>query len=388
MLKNTLLIGLIVLLPSCTFLTSEEDDTNNTETDIETPRPDGNDSLSEAQDVSIGDTITVEFALKGDQDYYKFTLTESALLNFQCSDFPFIEDFMYGSQFESSILDDEGVQLYKLTNTSEFTLYYNLPVGTYYLQLGVSRYGFSKSNGTLILNRDAVDILEYNDQISNAAQILFDTTYGGKILPKKDHDFFTFTVAENLIATISIDSISSQMGMALHLYDEDSTRIERFAINDSTRYSRAYEAGIYFLELFDNNDDQYSDKPFYFSISEYTEDTCEWNNSTGSAYKIDLNSTYSGTIFPSGDEDYYRFTVTDLDTFTFFADNISSKLDGFEMRVLDSEGTRIERINNYPFNDTLTSSLELTQGDYYVQVFNNSYGELASDKQYNLSILH
>lgn len=113
-------------------------------------------------------------------------------------------------------------------------------------------------------------------------------------------------------------------------------------------------------------------------------DAYEPNDSFEEAKTISLGSQVRATIEPSGDMDYFRFTVSEGGSEkVYYRLTVPSTLRP-EIRFYDSGHAEIYRNHSSVAGDMLYDSLEISPGDYFLRVTSFSFEE--SDSSYVLVV--
>jgi hypothetical protein len=160
---------------------------------------------------------------------------------------------------------------------------------------------------------------EDNGNIGKANHINLGATVTGAISEAGDRDWFRFHVASPGELTISMDSVPSDLHPRFRLYNSSGNHVmtaQATVIGDT--FSLTYEAaapGLFFLMVDDIDSSRFSSGNYAFTPSLVeVNDPFEPNDNYGDAKKITEINRVSPFIFPRGDHDWFRVTVTDSET--------------------------------------------------------------------------
>jgi len=105
-------------------------------------------------------------------------------------------------------------------------------------------------------------------------------------------------------------------------------------------------------------------------------DPYEANNSIGAATLLTLPATVNALISPSGDADYFRFTLAATSTINVSMSQLPAD---FDVRLLDGGGAQLAISQNGGTNSEFISYANAAAGNYYIHVFgyNNANNPVA-----------
>jgi hypothetical protein len=379
-MKRFFTIALCTLLNlSCGNLldTTPEDSAN---------KSDGNDKLTTATALILGQPQSMQIYPDEDIDFYSVNIVKGGVLNVVLGGVPDIT-------IDLEVLNPEGTKLtyYYAANFNRTADTIRLPylakAGQYYISVST---GFSEESDkafTITATMDTLDTLEWNNTTTTATPLTLDKTYRGTIFPKGDVDIFKLTIDTNQIVRFLIDSLSTKtdFNAFFSFLDFEGTRINYNYLTSGQLNTLVYslQKGTYFLQLNDISDDAASELRYSIKAVKDTTDPTEWNDDTTHAYPISNGEIIKAAIIPANDADYFKFTLEQADTVHFSVDSISSKLSSFQMYVYDSELTVITHAYDDE-NRILRCKKFLNPGQYFVKLgCNNSYGAgESSEKQY------
>lgn len=382
MMKQLLFSVFLVLVLGCSEPSSESNSNESLNNDF-------NNSLIEAEKVSIGDTISIELSYSGDEDYYQVVLQEDAMLNFECLKFPIpSEKNVFVVDLFCSLLDSDGNEIHYSYNQELFTFNYNVKAGTYFFRIKSKHSSATTAEpGAIVLNLETVDLLENNDSIHLAKPLQFDTTYRAKLLPYSDNDYYSFTVNEKSLKTIRFDSIPDEIEFYAYLTDSDGNYIEEFLGTNSISHTQVFDKGTYLLKIHDRFYNNGSSSPYFFSVSDYNVDKNELNNSIETATPLELNKSIQGNIFPVGDLDYYSLTIPESDSVTFTISDIPSELSVLRFSIFNSSSEKLSTHSLIQYLEKWETKIEMEAGSYYICLFDGALMPKPVEELYTLAIL-
>jgi len=106
------------------------------------------------------------------------------------------------------------------------------------------------------------------------------------------------------------------------------------------------------------------------------------NGAPGGAATIPLNTDVNGLINVRGDNDYYKFTITNGGNITISLTTLPAD---YQLALLNSGGTTLfSSINNGTASETINATV--ASGDYYVRVYPKSNGAFNANSCYTLKV--
>ncbi|MCH5353957.1 MAG: S-layer homology domain-containing protein [Acutalibacter sp.] len=264
-----------------------------------------NNSIAQANSITLGSQIRGVIAENGDHDFYKFTLTSSGKVSL---------DFTAYMQYYSLLLfDGSGNSLWvsagKEWNSTvgfrndKYDLY--MEIGTYYLQVKGSssssfgsRYPGFYTIGTSFTSAAATEI-EPNNSAAQANAVNLGDSIRGVAAINRDYDFYrvTLTGADKVFAEIT----SYMPSYNLYLFDEAGKEVWHTSNNkwnESTGYVQnthtvSLEAGTYYFRV----SSYYSDQSGSYTLKIYTESTQQQQPSqTGSFVDVPTSQYYYSAV--------------------------------------------------------------------------------------------
>lgn len=213
---------------------------------------------------------------------------------------------------------------------------------------------------------------EPNETLAAAALISTGVGNQAAITTSTDNDYFRIvtTAASNLTFTLAGPS---GVDFDMTVYNSGGTSIgsgTSSSANETVSLTNQ-PAGTYYVRIFGYNG---ANSATCYTItatstivtgcsSTYDVST---NGSASGAALIPLNTDIKGLISPSGDNDYYRFTITTGGTATI---TLSTLPADYDMRLYSSNGTSQLAISQNGGTTTETITRTYTAGTYYVRVY-------------------
>lgn len=271
---------------------------------------------------------------------YKFTMPRGGLFHLD-----FKTDL--SKNFNISIKNSDSLSVGTGTNG----IAANLKAGEYVLRIAPPSLE-SKITIPFVIRIDSIEVGEYNDNMKNATPIVLGQSLRGKLYPRYDMDYFSFTLTKPTVVKMTWDSISSNLSPKYWLYDSEGSILKYESYTNNTEIVEAgwmLKAGTYYLNLESPyNIDQGSEKAYRLLVQKYTIDTLEYNNDTASASTMILGQSYSGNIWPAKDLDYYKVEIKDTGDYVLNISNISSKLALFGWELQNAEQVQVNTENYVP----------------------------------------
>ena len=356
-----------------------------------------NDTAATATGISINQTVSGNISANGDNDWYKFTVTEQGWFNVS-----FTHDivsssgshwrlYLYRADASSGI--DGITSGYEIAGNADLTTSnYGVAPGTYYLRVTQSSYRTTnyyriKVNFTASGDWET----ENNNSSATADEIAVNETVNGSLTMSGDEDWYKFTVTERGWFNVSFNhNTVSSTGKywRLYLYQADAvTGIDGVSYSFDARGNEnittsnyGVAPGTYYIKIYRSDYHSANDYRLKVNFTEATTWETEYNNSSSTADTIGLNKDINGSLTMSGDEDWYRFTVTKQGWFnvSFKHDTVSSTgkhwkiylYQGDAVSGIDSTTAAYEVAGNA---DLTTSNYGVAPGTYYIRIYRSDY---------------
>lgn len=217
---------------------------------------------------------------------------------------------------------------------------------------------------------------DHGNSCATATSVSVNSTLSGFLSPTSDVDFFRFTLSSNTTITAVANSVFDSKGT---LYDGNCnviTEDDDSAGNLDFRLQRTLTAGTYYLRVASFQGGSGGNYTVALSGVASGDDH---GNSCATATAVSMNTSFTGTISPSSDVDYFRFTLGSTTLVT------AQAATGF-----DSVGTLYDAACSFVAEDddgagNLDFRLQrtLSAGTYYLRVA--SYNGAASGS-YSISL--
>ncbi len=357
-----------------------------------------NDSFTDAYPIEF-DIVYDEGTIfpVGDTDFYEVYVPQGAVLEFNGLEFP------SNLEMRATIYDCQS-PLCSLTTLELFnnvTRYYKVCTeGFYYIEVfDAGNNEASQSIYSFGLTIDSDDVYEYdgcNDLITIASEIELDQPIQGAINAFGDRDFYSFHVPTESVIRIFVNNIHDEISMTTVLYDGPSllNEIEPWTSNfsgiDVDRYWKICTPGTYYLQLFDQVDNDRSGQLYNLIVEIDSTDTCEFNGCNDlitTACEIEVNQPIQAAINSFGDLDFYSFDVSTESIINIKVDNINDEISMttvlYDAPSLSNEIETWTSLNSG--NDVNRFWKICTPGTYYIRLSDNGDNNRSS-QLYNLEI--
>ena len=181
-------------------------------------------------------------------------------------------------------------------------------------------------------------------------------------------DYFKFTLEEDRIINVVVDSISRNLDFGMDLLDREGFDIKYKITQDGSNITLGYflAAGDYYISFKDIYSIGSSDLPMVFSVNDYIVDKNENNNTWETSTEISLGDTITGTLFPSEDLDLFKIEIKDTVSTLKFEFNSLPTVENTYFRLYDSGKNKV--IAQSIRTDSYSTSRELFPGIYYASI--------------------
>ena len=274
-----------------------------------------NDRFTTATTIELGDTAVATIRDEGDEDYYRIEVPRAGVVVAQVLNVP-------AEMYPRIVLYDDGQTALKTESGSQ-GITTNLAdrvcvPGTYYLRVD-DRFSGDRGDATyrFAVNLDTTDSYECNDAFTSATLLELGDTVVATIRDEGDEDYYRIEVPRSGAIVAQVRNVPAEMYPRITLYDEGQTALGNSSGNQGMTISLADQlcnSGTYYLRVDDRFSGDRGSETYTFLVSLDTTDTYECNNDFNSAAEVTLCDTVFGSIFPSGDNDYYQVTAAAGDT--------------------------------------------------------------------------
>ena len=301
----------------------------------------------------------------GDNDYYRFSLTQPSKVHFVLGDLNADADLF--------LLDSSGVEIAASTasGTQDDAFRRYLGTGTYHVRVdpygtGTINYNlrYSGANGL-----PETGVVQLGDLTSQASE----QTSTGTV--NQDDDYFSFSLTRPTQMRLELNDLSADAD--LFLLDSSGTQIAVSVLGGTQDDSvvRWLAPGSYYVSV-DPYDTGTINYDFVYSREDgLPADVVQLGDLTSQSSARVSSGTAGGT---DGD-DYFSFSVNQLTPMRFELQNLSGNAD---LLLLDAAGTEIARSElGGTVSELINRSLEA--GDYYVRVDAPDSDTTAYDLRYS-----
>lgn len=330
-------------------------------------------TLVSASTITAGTTQTRSITPATDEDWVKFTLSQSEYVEIKTSG-PLITRVALYDQYQNRIAISNG---FKPGNVQAL-----LNPGTYYIQV----YDSGASNEveyyylTLLTTLSGGDQHEADNKFQDANLITPENITTHSIFPTGDRDWGRIVLNKTEYIELKSSGLSNTR---IAIYDQYLTRL---AISNGFvpgNIKIKLDAGTYYSVVYNSSSLVDTIDPYYFVVSTTLGggDSYEADNKAEDATLITANGTQTHSIYPAGDNDWFRFDLSQ-------DDNV----------VMTTSGATITRIALYDANlnrITISNGFQagyvqrnLDAGTYYAVVTASASGNTISEYQFHINASH
>ena len=364
-----------------------------------------NNSIAEANTLTLGKGVEGQIAMNDSYDVYSFTLPESGRISMELT-----ARMKYNCLY---LYNESGNELWEDTEnewnssvgyrTDNYTI--DLLPGTYFVKVTGYRYGTSSlSTGTysfkVSFEGAKATETEPNNAIAEAQALTLGKEEKGHIGITDRYDFYSFTLPES--GRVTLDMTAYMKYNCIYLYDETGASIWVDTENEwnssvgyrSDSYTIDLLPGTYYVEItgyrFNNWDGSTGTYTFKASFEGANATETEPNNSIAEAKEL-IAGAVRGHIAINDRYDFYSFT---LDTTTEVALSATSYMKYYSLYVYDTAGKEVWRTDSNEWNSAAgyrsdEHKFTLDAGTYYLKVTGDRfYSYNDSTGTYELSMGH
>jgi len=171
--------------------------------------------------------------------------------------------------------------------------------------------------------------VEPNNTFADANTVNFGTPFNASINPAGDQDYFKFVVTQAGVVNVNLSNVPSNIPMRYRFYNTNQQLVTDFnyaAGINFTRQQLVCEPGVYYLRLSANSTSVSNAAQYTVLFTFDTSDVYECNNVLGDAALVQINQPINASIWPAGDQDYYKFEVTQAGVVSVTLSNIPSNI--------------------------------------------------------------
>ncbi len=331
-----------------------------------------NDSISTADSISTNSTVYGVSNTKSDYDYYKFSLSSQG----------YITITMNHAQLDSgywtvSLYDVNGNRMYQwdfnAAYASNSTEKIGLPAGTYYAKIGGYKVEGVDYNFKVNYTQTNYWESESNDSRTKADNISVNTTYYGVSNTSGDDDYYKFSLSSQGYITITMNHAQLDSGYwTVSLYDVNGNRMYQWDFNaayaSNSTEKIGLPAGTYYAKIggYKVEGVDYNFKVNYTQTNYWESES---NDSRTKADNISVNTTYYGVSNTSGDDDYYKFSLSSQGYITITMNHAQLDSGYWTVSLYDVNGNRMYQWDfNAAYASNSTEKIGLPAGTYYAKI--------------------
>lgn len=344
-----------------------------------------NNSFDNATAINFNQVTKGALLTVGDKDYFKVEITSPGVFIAQLKNIP------QGKNYTVSIFNQNKQILSEDTgnaNDPAYTDKLRCSVGTHYVLVDGYR---SSDNGPdqyeLTVFFNSTDVNECNNSFEEATPIQFNTPVLGTIFDTGDKDYFKIEVPSSGVLSAQLKDIPNNRDYSLKLYNTNQQEIGSDVGNSN---SPAYtdrlrcSGGTHYIliEGYRSNDASTSE----YELVVYFDDTDknECNNSFEDATEIQFDSPISGTIFDTGDKDYFKIEVPSSGVLSAQLKDIPNNRD-YSLILYNTNQQQIRSDVGNSTNPAYTDRLRCSAGTHYILVEGYRSNDISREK-YELTV--
>ena len=273
-----------------------------------TDRTDGNNTAATATAVTKGQTVAAAINPIGDVDWYRFTIGSFGATNVvieTAGATGATEMWLYGPNGSTAQLAYNGNGAFARINQA------TLAAGTYYVK--VQEYGNNAIIAAYTLKATWTDLADSDNTAATASAVTNGQTVTASINSIGDIDWHRFTVGSYGGTNAVIETALSAGGTEMWLYGPNNSTT-MMAFNGYGSFSRIslanLAAGTYYVKVQEYGND--ATIPAYTLKASWTVNLPpgnDGNDTVASATAVINGQTVTAAINPTGDVDWYRFSV-------------------------------------------------------------------------------
>lgn len=272
-----------------------------------------NNSIDEAENIPLDWKFKTKIQEKKDTDWFKTDLSKQGYLRVKAEGVP--EEL--GLEVRFALKEEwKGNKVKPIRGWNELPESVRIPEkGTYYIQLR-DDYNDAHSDKAFEITAEFLeefDSFEINDGPKQASSVDRGQVIKPAIYPTGDYDWFKINVKDTGYLSAKESDVPGEIDPEVRWvkYDKWSDpKVEKLrGWNDLPDAVFVPKAGEYYVEVRDDYNDGQSTDNFKLKL-DYMEpmDPHEPNDGADQAAKLTLNKTVTVSIFPVGDQDYFRFS--------------------------------------------------------------------------------
>ena len=349
-----------------------------------------NGTLATADAITSGTAIKGQLSTSQDKDYFKYTATDTGVLNV-IFDAP--TNSTYTDYFNVSVFDVNGILLANQSSGTDLSFQAAIPTtGVYFVSVTSNQWYHDSDQYSLTLTStaggDAGYEQEPNDDFANA--LISGSTKRGQVATSDDIDWFYLNTNSSGALSINFDApTNSTYTDYFHIwvFDREGSLLASKSTGQDINFSaNAPEAGNYFVAI--TATDEYHDSGQYAltvtNQASAINRESESNNSNALADPLTLGTNIYGQLANSADQDHYVVSLASSGKISlgFDGPTNSSYTNYFNVNVYDSSGTLLT--SRSTGSDIAFDVTAATAGSYYISIVPDMY--YFDDGEYRLSV--
>ncbi|MCW8906143.1 MAG: carboxypeptidase regulatory-like domain-containing protein [Sedimenticola sp.] len=311
---------------------------------VEQEEVEPNNDFEHAQTVRIGAPIRLRIAERGDQDFFKFRLTEPSRLLLSI-DGGSLETLIQLRDNDGKLLKEQGGGAGK-TNRFER----DLNRGSY--SVAVTEWGNNGADPeqSMILNliaKPAVDPNEPNQDLESARVIHLNQQVSGLIWPVGDHDFYKLEVKQAGILRLS--DLHKSLQRHVKIYSNLGKLLAEQGGYANKPLSLEYAAapGTYVIEIQEWGSNDASLEPYRLAVEMLPDDgvvdPVQEPGEMRAARSLQSHTWFASTILPIGDRDLFSVNIPGAGVLRMQSKGPMQR----HLKVFDAEGKLLQQVGAY-----------------------------------------
>ncbi len=398
------LIGVLAVVMTCLFAIVFFGNQDQIKANEEAYEWESNDIITEATVVTVNTVINGSLSESGDVDWFAFDLPEDGMV---CVSFDHAYIDNSDILWKTSILDGSDIMVSENAWKGNSTVVgygtkTGLDAGRHYLRVK-TWYSWNHSSEAYRITIEYTPSNQWerglNETIVTADSISVNTEISGSLASSGDKDWYTFTIPENGVysITFSNDYIdSSDAFWETSLYTSSNEYIDKYtwagnALKPLESNKVGIPAGTYCLLVKVVYNWAHSDGVYTFKIN-YLESKSwekEFNDKIVDANEISLNTIYHGTIMSTSDNDWYAMNIGKAGKIRLmFEHDYEDSNDCFwNVSIRNSDGNTLldDGFAGNGIGEKYLDELAVVSGVYYL-VLRPRYSWAWSNRDYTFSI--
>jgi hypothetical protein len=311
-----------------------------------------NDSRSEANELSLEQTLSGQLSSQADTDIYSIDVDNSGLLTIEL-EYP-DNHWHYTNVF---VFHEDGRELAYFQALDQSAFHVTTEnAGRYYIQLSADRFYYRPEVYRLSVSHDTdlADAFESesNENSTSANSLALNSTIAGQIANEHDTDLYELVIDEEGVLTLDFNvpthdfydddfrlSVLNEQGLQLVQFQTGVDRVYEAAIRSAGTYYLSVSAGEEFSYPRDTS-------AYVLTTSLAAGDTghfeLEDNDNPEHANVIVAGQTINGQIVDSSDQDHFRFETSDAAVLNVHFDApFENSEDYYSLSLLNGDGNLI-----------------------------------------------